>query len=240
MLKIENLNLSLNHTPILKGIDLEIKGGEFHIVLGINGSGKTTLAYTIMGLSGYSPSSGRIIFKGRDITSFSITERAKLGITLAWQHPASFEGITIGDYLGLSSKGNRHIDEALSLVGLEPEIFRDRLLDSTLSGGERKRIELASVVLMKPKLAILDEPDSGIDVLSVKGIVDILKLLNKKGITIFLITHREEITLMADRASLLCGGVILKSGRPKEVVEFYAQHCKRCDHINEPDINIYG
>jgi len=241
-LQIEKLNLALNGQPILRDLNLEIRRGEVHSILGMNGTGKSTLAYAIMGLGGYQPQSGRIVFNGEDITHLSVSERAQRGITLAWQEPARFEGLTVAEYLRISSRNaNAPIDpaECLRMVGLSPARYLSRMVDSTLSGGERKRIELASVLAMQPKLVILDEPDSGIDALSIDYILDDIRVFVRHGASVVLITHHEEVARMADRASSLCGGTILKTGLPEEVARFFRNHCRECPHVNQPDEEMY-
>jgi len=231
MLEVKNLKLIVNGYPILRGINLEIKRGEIHTILGVNGAGKSSLAYCLMGSEGYRPQGGRIRFLGKDITNLSITERARMGLTLAWQESARFEGLLAREYLslGTESKENRErIVHALNLVALNPKEFLDRAVDKTLSGGERKRIELASVVAMRPKLAILDEPDSGIDMLSLDDILNVIKSMRKEGSTILLITHREEMAAISNRTSLMCDGLILKTGKPKEEMDYFKLHCKPC------------
>jgi Fe-S cluster assembly ATP-binding protein len=199
-------------------------------LLGTNGCGKSTLAYLILGCEGYRPSSGGIFFAGSRIDSLKIHERAQLGITLAWQEPARFEGISVADYLSLGQQKTGDLFEYVIRVGLSPEQYINRMVDKTLSGGQRKRIELASVLALKPRLAILDEPDSGIDMLSVKEIVDVIYSFKEFQASVLLITHREEIARIADRASQLCGGRIVFSGSPSEVAEHYkTRRCIICD-----------
>lgn len=240
ILRIENLwAINSNSTFILRGINLTVFEGEIHAILGSNGTGKTTLGNALIGSSRYKVIKGRIIFKDKDITNLSITERARLGITMAFQHPASFEGIKVRDYLSVSKKYSRdNLDprDALKMVGLNPDEFLNRTLDIGLSGGERKRIELAAVFLMRPEIAILDEPDSGIDLMSISDIANVMRTLNKMGTTIILITHREELALMAERASHLCNGMILKTGPSREIVDVYLKNCKTCDHVNQPEV----
>jgi Fe-S cluster assembly ATP-binding protein len=198
-------------------------------LLGTNGTGKSTLAYVIMGCEGYKPASGDLLFNGKTIDELKIHERAQLGITMAWQEPVRFEGINVKNYLTLKSKEN---DSAryLEMVGLHPELYLRRMVDKSLSGGERKRIELASILALHPKLAILDEPDSGIDMLSTQDIINVINVFKKNGSSVLLITHREEISLIADRASQMCRGKIVCSGNPEKVAQYYkSRKCLVCD-----------
>ncbi len=238
MLKITDLKLVLGGRPILHDLNLEIRKAEIHSILGANGTGKSTLAAVLMGLSGFQPTSGRILFLGEEISRLSIPDRAARGITLAWQEPARFEGLTVFEYLEISRQhgGNGSLSptECLAKVGLSPEKYLRRAVDATLSGGERRRVELASVLAMKPKLVILDEPDSGIDALSIANIVDVIRTFSRKGTAVLLITHHEEVAAIADRASSLCGGTILKTSDPAAVARFFRNHCEECQHVNEP------
>ena len=142
LLNIKNVALQRDGRDILWDLNLGIQPGEIHGLLGLNGSGKSSLAYTLMGCSGYEPDKGRIEFEEEDITKSSITQRARLGITLAWQEPARFEGLPTGAYLalGMEKADENHIREALEAVGLSPDWYLNRPVDHTLSGGERKRI----------------------------------------------------------------------------------------------------
>jgi Fe-S cluster assembly ATP-binding protein len=232
LLKVNNIVYGVGPDgirPILSGLYFDIAAGEVHALLGTNGTGKSTLAYLIMGCEGYRPSSGEISFNGVVVNDLAIHERARLGITMAWQEPVRFEGITVGDYLTMK---HREADPGpfLELVGLSSELYVHRMVDRCLSGGERKRIELASVLALYPKLAILDEPDSGIDMLSIQDVIHVINAFKKNGTAVLLITHREEIAGMADRASQLCHGKIICSGAPGKVAEHYkAQQCKLCN-----------
>ncbi len=230
ILIIENLSLSLNGRDILKNLSLAIEDGIINSILGSNAAGKSTLANVIMGLGGFRPQKGRIIFMGEDITDYSVHKRAKMGLTLAWQEPARFEGITVRDYIavGMKEKDENLIKEVLELVMLDPKEYMNRYVDKTLSGGERKRIELASVFAMKPKLAILDEPDSGIDILALENIIELIKELKRRGSTVLLITHREDVAIIADKASLMCSGFIIKEGRTEEVCDYFRKKCIPC------------
>ena len=213
LLELKDITYEVKGKAILSGLSLSIASGEIHALLGTNGTGKSTLAYLIMGCEGYKPTSGEIVFEGKVINDLKIHERAKLGITMAWQEPVRFEGISVRDYLTLN---NKDIDPAhyLEMVGLHPELYLHRMVDKSLSGGERKRIELASILALHPKLAILDEPDSGIDMLSTQDIVNVINAFKEHGSSVLLITHREEIVIIADKASQICNGKIVCSGNP--------------------------
>jgi len=229
LLEIKKLTYTAGDKKILDEFSLSIDSSDVHALLGTNGTGKSTLAYVIMGCEGYKPASGEIIFNGRDIHDLRIHERAQLGITMAWQEPVRFEGINVRNYLTLKSKEN---DSAryLEMVGLHPELYLHRMVDKSLSGGERKRIELASILALHPKLALLDEPDSGIDMLSTQDIINVINVFKKNGSSVLLITHREEISLIADKASQMCRGKIVCSGNPEKVAEYYkSRKCLVCD-----------
>lgn len=229
LLDIRNLTFEVERHAILDRLDLGIQPGEIHALLGANGSGKTTLAYLLMGCEGYAPTAGKIQFDGTDLLPLKIHERARLGLTLAWQEPARFEGVTVREYLTLG-KQDRDPEPALRQVALAPDRYLHRRMDKALSGGERHRIELASVLSMKPRLAILDEPSAGIDMLSINHIIDIIRALKAAGGSVLLITHQEDVALIADRASQLCAGRIIFSGSPHEAVDhFRGRTCVRCD-----------
>jgi len=229
ILEIKSLAYKAGYKNILEGFSLTVDPAEVHALLGTNGTGKSTLAYLVMGCEGYRPSSGEIVFDGKVINDLKIHERANLGITMAWQEPVRFEGISVRDYLALKNRGTDP-SQYLEMVGLSPELYLGRMVDKCLSGGERKRIELASVLALHPKLAILDEPDSGIDMLSTQDIVNVISAFKKNGSSVLLITHREEIVLIADRASQICNGRIVCSGNPEKVAEYYkSRKCLVCD-----------
>ncbi len=229
LLELRNLSLSLGQRRVLAGIGLSIARGEIHALIGANGAGKSSLAYAVMGCEGYRPQQGSILFEGKPIDELPIQARARAGITLAWQEPARFEGLRVGDYLTLGAP-NDDPAAALESVGLAPAEYLKRPLDKTLSGGERKRIELAAIITMQPKLAILDEPAAGIDMLSLDELVAAIQAMQNAGSTILLITHVEQVAAHADRASQLCGGRIVCQGETKAVIENYkARRCHLCD-----------
>lgn len=229
LLELRNMSLSLGQRRVLDAIDLSIASGEIHALVGANGAGKSTLGYAIMGCEGFRPQQGTMLFEGKPIDELPIQARARAGITLAWQEPARFEGLRVCDYLALgASQGDP--GAALEAVGLVPAEYFYRPLDKTLSGGERKRIELAAIITMRPKLAILDEPAAGIDLLSLDDLIAAIQAMKSTGSTILLITHVEQVAAHADRASQLCGGRIVCQGETQAVIENYkARRCRRCD-----------
>jgi len=229
VLEMKDIGYGAGEKRILQGFSMTVGDSEVHALLGTNGTGKSTLAYLIMGCEGYKPTSGDILFEGKAINDLKIHERAKLGITMAWQEPVRFEGISVRDYLTLKSRDTGP-DHYLEMVGLAPEMYLNRMVDKCLSGGERKRIELASVLALHPKLAVLDEPDSGIDMLSTQDIINVINDFKRNGSSVLLITHREEIALISDRASQVCNGKIVYSGKPEDVAEYYkSRKCLVCN-----------
>ena len=229
LLNIKSLTYEAGDKKILDDFSMTIEDSEVHALLGTNGTGKSTLAYLVMGCEGYGPTSGEIVFDGKVINDLKIHERAKIGITMAWQEPVRFEGITVRDYLALRHK-DADPSQYLEMVGLSPALYLERMVDKSLSGGERKRIELASVLALNPKLVVLDEPDSGIDMLSTQDIVNVISAFKNNGSSVLLITHREEIVLIADRASQICNGRVICSGNPAKVAEYYkSRKCLVCD-----------
>jgi len=228
LLEIKNLSFQVDGAKIMDDLCLSVEAAEIHALLGTNGTGKSTLAYLIVGCEGYRPTAGTILFDGQAIHSSKIHERAQLGITMAWQEPVRFEGISVAQYLTLK---NKDLDPApfLEMVGLEPDRYLARMVDRSLSGGERKRIELASILALRPRLAIFDEPDSGIDMLSINDIINVINACKEGGSAVLLITHREEIALIADQASQICRGRIVCSGSPAKVAAYYkSRQCSAC------------
>lgn len=236
LLSIRDLFLTKEGKTILHHVSLNIEAGYVYAVVGPNGAGKSSLAAVIMGLPGYREIEGEILFEGRPITSLSIDERARLGITLAWQEPARFDGLSVREYLTLSAKGHtvEEAAEALSLVGLDPARYLDRKVDQSLSGGERKRVELAAVVAMRPTLALLDEPDSGVDIDAVERIFELIQYLKTQGTTVVLVTHSAQVLRQADRGFLMCNGTVLREGSVEEILPYFSSRCYPCNHPNRP------
>lgn len=213
MLELRNINFKRDNKVILNDINLVLENDKFYCITGPNGSGKSTLAKVIMGL--VTPDSGKIIFNGKDITNLTVNERAKLGIGFAFQQPVTFKGLTVYDLLKIATGKEVNKKEAcdiLSKVGLCAKEYIDRELNNSLSGGELKRIEIATIIARKPELSIFDEPEAGIDLWSFKYLTGIFKEIGTKakGTTI-VISHQERILSIADQI------ILLESGKIKEV-----------------------
>ena len=229
MLCLRNVEYANDERKILHSVNMAFRNGITYSILGPNGAGKSTIARILMGE--LKPTSGEVLLDEGDITGLSVTERAKLGISMVWQEPARYEGMTVRDYLILGGKlriDKDEIREALELVGLPYELYARRFVDKSLSGGERKRIELASLILLKPRYAILDEPDSGLDITAGELIERVLDYFQRCGTTVILITHHEEIAARTDFSYFICAGRLLKKGFSREVVDYYRRTCGRC------------
>lgn len=186
MLKVNNLHVFRDGKEILRNVELHFEKGNIYSILGSNGAGKSTLARTLIGFNKIEK--GEVIFDSVDITNYNITDRAKMGMTIALQEPARFEGITVKDYITLGGKyESEDINEIFEIVGIDYHKYINRMVDDSLSGGERKRIELAAVLMMNPKFSIFDEPDSGIDAMSIPNIVSMLNFIKRKGNTAIVI-----------------------------------------------------
>jgi Fe-S cluster assembly ATP-binding protein len=236
ILEVQNLNLTLGGKGILNNLSIDFWEGHVHAIVGPNGAGKSTLAFTIMGLSGYRDFTGKILFRGEDISSLDIDERARRGISLGWQEPARFEGLSIRDFLSASArdKSEDSIASALSKVALDPDLYLSRAVDKTLSGGERKRVELASLLAMQPEVVLLDEPDSGIDIEALNKIFQAIELLKSNGSTVILITHSLAVLKRAEHAFLMCHGDIIDKGSVDRINGYFENKCIPCDHKNMP------
>jgi len=239
MLVVENAFLTLGQKQVLRGLNLKLKEGRSYGMLGHNGAGKSSIAYLLQGLENYHLSQGRIIFNNEDITELSLSERAKRGITLAWQEPARYEGLTVKDFLTLGGRYDKvKAGKFLEFVGLEAGRYLDREIDQSLSGGERKRIEMASVMMIEPRVVILDEPDSGIDFQSYQKVLDVITYLKSEGAIVVIITHNVEITDRLDYAYLICNGLAYREGDPEEVREFYLERCNNCPYDEEGSVEL--
>ncbi|MFW5774642.1 MAG: ATP-binding cassette domain-containing protein, partial [Chitinivibrionales bacterium] len=201
---------------------------------GPNGAGKSTLSSVIMGRSGFRTYSGAILFDGEPIDDLSLDQHARKGITLGWQEPARFEGVSIRRYILAGADPRTDVGEILSRVGLQPDRYSTRAVDKTLSGGERKKVELGAILAMRPRFVMLDEPDSGIDIDSIDRIHDVITDLRNTGTTVLLVTHSPAVLQWAEHAFLMCCGRILEKGVTEKIIPYFRDRCIPCDHQNRP------
>ena len=225
MLELKNLSFSVEsdggQKEILHNLSLTIPDGKFVVITGPNGSGKSTLARLIMGIE--KPSSGQIFFDGQDISALGVTERAKLGVSFAFQQPVRFKGIRVIDLLRLASGKQLGISEAcdyLSEVGLCARDYIDREINSSLSGGELKRIEIATLLARHTRLSVFDEPEAGIDLWSFQNLIRIFENMRREiqDSSIVIISHQERILQIAGEIILLSDGTIKQTGSVDEVL----------------------
>lgn len=220
MLEVQNICFERDNKKILDNVSITIEDGKFVVITGPNGGGKSTLAKVIMGI--VKPDSGKIIFNGQDITNKDISERANMGISFAFQQPVKFKGITVGDLMELSIGRKIKFSEKcemLSSVGLCPKDYIQREINSSLSGGELKRIEIATVVARGSKLSIFDEPEAGIDLWSFNSLINVFEdMYSKIQGSIVIISHQERILNIADEIVLIEKGKIKEIGKKDDIL----------------------
>lgn len=234
MLKVENLTFSVNEKgakrTILSDISFDIAAGEMLVITGPNGGGKSTLAKVLMGIE--KADSGRIILDGTDITNHEIDERAKEGIGYAFQQPPRFKGMTVDKLISLAAgepKSEAECCELLSRVGLCAQEYIKREVDNTLSGGEMKRLEIATVLSKPHKLCIFDEPEAGIDLWSFSMLIQQFEEIKKdKNQSLILISHQERIMEMADRVMVIEDGKIAGIGAREDILPTLIQNGPSC------------
>lgn len=223
MLELQHISYNVEQDGDNKGIlhDIDLTINErFVAITGPNGGGKSTLAKVIAGI--ITPTQGRILFNGEDITELSITDRARKGISFAFQQPVRFKGLTVKDLITLASGKDIGVPEAcnyLSEVGLCAKDYIDREVDASLSGGELKRIEIATIMARGTALSVFDEPEAGIDLWSFSNLIQVFEQLHKKiNGSILIISHQERILNIADRIIVLADGRVVNDGPRKDVL----------------------
>ena len=241
MLEIRHLSYQVSDESgeelgILNDVSLTIAEHKFVVITGPNGGGKTTLAKAIMGL--VQPTSGQILWNGEDVTGLSVTERARRGISYGFQQPPRFKGLKVKDLLELASgKGLTHEEECqfLTRVGLCANDYIDREVDTSLSGGEVKRIEIATILARKAGLMIFDEPEAGIDLWSFARLTETFQQLHDaKDATLVVISHQERIINLADEIVMVSGGQITQYGPKEEIFPLIlANTVTGCSYMNE-------
>jgi Fe-S cluster assembly ATP-binding protein len=238
-LKIENLHVTAGDKQILKGVDLTVRSGEIHALMGPNGSGKSTLANAVMGHPGLEITEGRIVFDGEDITEAEPDERARAGLFMAFQYPVAVPGVTVAKYLrtvinshreargeqAISLKDFRKTVEAAMQLTNVPKEFSSRYLNDGFSGGEKKRMEILQLALQEPKLAVLDETDSGLDVDALKVVsAGVNAVRDRSPMGVLIITHYQRILhlIKPTDVHIMLEGRIVKEGGPELVEQIEA------------------
>ncbi len=242
MLELKNICFSVKEKgkvkEIIKDLSLKIDEDKIYVITGPNGSGKSTLAKIIMGIN--KPTSGKIIFNGKDITNLSVTERAKLGISFAFQQPVKFKGITVKQMISLAAGKEISVVDAckyLSDVGLCARDYIDRDIDGSLSGGELKRIEIATIVARESELAVFDEPEAGIDLWSFNSLIKTFKnLKDKYQCGFMIISHQERILDIADEIVVLSAGEVKTQGTKQEVLPHLSEIYSSCSKLENEEV----
>jgi Fe-S cluster assembly ATP-binding protein len=233
-LEIKNLHVAVGDKQILKGLDLTVRSGEIHALMGPNGSGKSTLANAIMGHPSLEVTEGQILFDGEDITEAAPDERSRMGLFMAFQYPVSVPGVTVTKYLRMVMNAHRiergedeislrefrkTVEQAMELVNV-PREFSSRYLNEGFSGGEKKRMEILQLALQSPKIAVLDETDSGLDIDALNVVAHGVNTVAKQAdMGVLIITHYQRILHMVqpERVSIMFDGRIAKEGGPELV-----------------------
>ncbi len=232
-LSVKNLHVSIEENEILKGLDLEIKGGEIHAIMGPNGTGKSTLAYSLMGHPAYDIVDGQVLFDGEDLLEMGPDERSRAGLFLAFQYPVSIPGVTVANFLRTAVNARRRAenpdDKGISILEFRKMLkekmdllkmdhaFAGRYLNEGFSGGEKKRAEILQMATLQPKIAILDETDSGLDIDALRIVSDGVNALAGPEMGVLVITHYQRLLnyIKPDYVHIMFDGRIVESGGPE-------------------------
>ena len=235
ILKIEDLHVEVEGKNILQGVNLTVNPGEVHALMGRNGSGKSTLSYTLMGHPRYHVTKGRVLYNGKDLLSMPVDERARSGIYLAFQYPVAIPGVSVSNFLRAAVKARRGTDvpvkefrkelkEQMAKLGV-PDSFLSRYINEGFSGGEKKRVEILQMALLKHDFALLDETDSGLDIDALRVVADGINALSGKDNAMLLITHYQRILdyVTPQFVHVMSNGRIIKSGGSELAKELVAK-----------------
>jgi Fe-S cluster assembly ATP-binding protein len=234
-LEIRNLHVSVEDEKILKGVDLDVSKGQIHALMGPNGSGKSTLANAVMGHPAFEITEGQIVFKGDDITEADPEERSRAGLFMAFQYPVAIPGVTVAKYLRMALNAHREArgegqvslkdfrkltEEAMSLVNI-PKEFSSRYVNDGFSGGEKKRMEILQLAMLRPQVAVLDETDSGLDIDALRIVAEGVNKFAGPEMGALIITHYQRILhlVVPDAVHVMHEGRIVKEGGPELVTE---------------------
>ena len=240
-LAIKDLHVNVEDTEILKGVNLTIKSGEVHAIMGPNGTGKSTLAYALMGHPKYEVSAGEVSLDGKDVLDLEPNERSKLGLFLAFQYPVAVPGVSVANFLRTAINAHRKakdpedkgisipdfrkkLKEKMALLSMD-EAFAGRYLNDGFSGGEKKRVEILQMATLEPKFSILDETDSGLDIDALKIVSDGVNTISKENQGILVITHYQRILnyIKPDFVHVMLNGKIVESGGPELALKLEAE-----------------
>jgi len=231
-LEVKSLHVSIDGKEILKGLDLTVKQGEIHAIMGPNGTGKSTLAYTLMGHPNYQATSGEVIFKGQNVLGLSPDERSRLGIFLAFQYPVAIPGVTVANFLRTAINSHRRAENPddkgmpipefrkmlkgkMEMLKMDPA-FAGRYLNEGFSGGEKKRAEILQMAALEPEIAILDETDSGLDIDALRVVAEGVNQLTGPNLGVLVITHYQRLLnyIKPHFVHVMIDGRIVESGGP--------------------------
>ena len=235
ILEIKDLHVEVEGKEILKGVNLTVNAGEVHALMGRNGSGKSTLSYTLMGHPRYTVTKGSVKYRGEDLLALPTDERSRKGMYLAFQYPVAIPGVSVSNFLRTTVKARRGIDipvkefrkelkAAMAKLGVKDE-FLSRYVNDGFSGGEKKRLEILQMALLKPEMALLDETDSGLDIDALRTVAEGINTLNNPDNAILLITHYQRILdyVAPGFVHVMQAGQIVKSGGAELAKELEAQ-----------------
>ena len=234
MLEIKNLHAKAGENDILRGLDLTVRAGEVHAIMGPNGSGKSTLSNVVMGHPAYTVDAGEIRYQGADLLALDVTERARAGIFLAFQYPVAIPGVGVAQFLrtALRAMGRdvpaREFRKMLSVAFADlgiPDAFATRHVNDGFSGGEKKRLEILQMLLLEPKLALLDETDSGLDIDALRTVAAGINRAIAQGVSVVLVTHYQRILeyVRPDHVHVFLDGRVAMSGGPELATQLEAR-----------------